>query len=53
MVREIQRAIEMEYEGAEGPTSVWICKPSEEPVYESRDLALEAFKNGHPHLIRW
>ena len=39
--------------GAEGPQSWWLITPEEadDTPYTSRDLALEAFENGHPHFI--
>lgn len=41
------------YNGAEGPTSVDYASPYDvEPnQYETNDLALEAFENGHPHVV--
>lgn len=39
------------YMDAEGPLSVYYVKPSELPESYSRDLALEAFENGHPHYV--
>ena len=38
---------------ADGPFNLSFCKPSvaEQVQYTSRDLALEAFENGHPHSI--
>ena len=47
----IEARINYEYDGAEGPTSVWIDTPIEQETRESRDLALEAFEDGHPHVI--
>lgn len=47
----LQARIEALYEGAEGPTSWWLCEPPARPEYSSRDLALEAFENGHPHVV--
>ena len=40
-----------EYDGAEGPMSVWIDTPANKVGYSSRDLALEAFEDGHPHSV--
>jgi hypothetical protein len=42
-----------EYAEAEGPLSVAFVKPSEvqDGFHESRDLALEAFEDGHPHCV--
>lgn len=39
------------YYWADGPTGVGYCKPSERPEIRSRDLAMEAFENGHPHVV--
>ena len=41
------------YEWADGPCHMGICKPSERPESYSRDLAMEAFENGHPHYISY
>lgn len=41
-----------EYHYADGPMRIWVARPSEEPERsESRDLALEAFEDGHPHVV--
>lgn len=41
--------------GAEGPQSWCLITPEEaaDTPYESRDLALEAFENGHPHYVTY
>ena len=40
------------YESAEGPVSVGYGKPSKHPIEShSRDLAAEAYENGHPHVV--
>lgn len=39
------------YEHAEGPCNVMIESPDVKVATESRDLALEAFENGHPHVV--
>ena len=39
------------YEDAEGPTSVYITHPDEMPERQERDLALEAYEDGHPHVV--
>lgn len=39
------------YYWADGPIHVGICKPSERPENHSRDLALEAYEDGHPHIV--
>ena len=45
-----QRALESAYEWADGPLHIWYDSPTEE-YSESRDLALEAFEEGHAHVI--
>lgn len=40
---------EGQYMGAEGPTSVYLVDEVDPP--ESRDLALEAFEDGHAHCV--
>lgn len=41
-------------EGLEGPDSHRFCDPAEiEPVYRTRDRAMEAYEDGHPHLVRF
>lgn len=47
----IDREIEGAYEWADGPMSVGVCKPSERPEAYSRDLAMEAFEDGHQHIV--
>ena len=39
------------YYWADGPMGIGYCKPSERPQSRSRDLALEAFEDGHPHVV--
>lgn len=48
-----QHRLHMLYEWAEGPVWMWPVKPDqiEEAEYGSRDLALEAFEDGHPHVV--
>ena len=36
---------------ADGPLGIGYCRPSERPESRSRDLALEAFEDGHPHIV--
>ena len=56
LVRAIPRLVEREleeiYNNAEGPV-YWISidTPEEKAEYVSRDLALEAFEDGHPHSV--
>lgn len=47
------RSIESAYEWADGPLSIWYERPSEgfENFNNSRDLALEAYEEGHPHVV--
>ena len=43
-------------EWLDGPESVWLEPPSWWPDgnhYASRDRALEAFEDGHPHRVTW
>lgn len=40
-------------EDAEGPTHWDLCRPSDAQPRTSRDLALEAFEDGHPHVIHY
>lgn len=47
----IERRINGIYDGAEGPTRVWLSSPMVRIESQSRDLALEAFEDGHPHSI--
>lgn len=39
------------YEWADGPCYLGLCRPSERPEGYSRDLALEAYEDGHPHIV--
>lgn len=50
----VEREIQGIYDAADGPVSVGLMKPSEAAACESisRDLALEAFEDGHPHCVR-
>lgn len=36
---------------ADGPLYVGLCRPDELPGNHSRDLALEAFEDGHAHVV--
>lgn len=49
----IQRWMDEQYSHAEGPESYWLVKPSEVDDYKekNRDLALEAFEDGHSHVL--
>lgn len=48
---QFQRQRDDMYEWADGPCNLSICRPSELPQNYSRDLALEAFEDGHPHIV--
>jgi len=39
------------YEWADGPCNLGIGEPVDEPENHSRDLALEAYEDGHPHVV--
>lgn len=54
-VYAVERFIERQYEWADGPLRLELASPSEceEVEYESRDLALEAFEDGHAHCIHY
>lgn len=39
------------YEWADGPMAVGFCRPDERPENYQRDLAMEAYEDGRPHLI--
>lgn len=46
-----ERCVNQIYENAEGPGSTWLSAPENKVEPEFRDLALEAFENGHPHVV--
>ena len=48
---EVSRAMDLEYDNAEGPGSCWLASPDDRPPSDSRDYALEAFEDGHPHSV--
>ncbi len=50
-VSAVERAMDRDFEWAEGPVRHWIQRPSDAFEAESRDRALEAFEDGHPHVI--
>jgi len=50
-VRDVEAALDDIYSGAEGPMSLWLDRPSARPPESHRDLALEAFEDGHPHVV--
>ena len=47
----IRHEIDGKYNWADGPMHCHVCKPSERPEAFSRDLAMEAYENGHPHIV--
>ena len=52
-IAEVDAWLERFYANAEGPQGHYIECPStaRKLVRSSRDLALEAFENGHPHVV--
>jgi len=46
-----QRLRDDTYAWADGPCCVSLCEPDQMPESYSRDLALEAFEDGHPHVV--
>ena len=48
---KLEKDAEHRYEWADGPMGVSYCRPDELPGNSSRDLALEAFEDGHPHVV--
>ena len=52
-VMAVQQAIDNRMEWVDGPTSFQLMTPADAATeqYTSRDLALEAYENGHPHHI--
>lgn len=51
--KAVEAHIEHTYEWADGPRAYYIERPSvaRRLMYSSRDLALEAFEDGHSHFI--
>ena len=51
--RSIMDHVQETYSWADGPCSYYLERPSvaDKLRYSSRDLALEAFEDGHPHYI--
>lgn len=49
----LERAIDQAYANAEGAISLRVMRPSEAASidYASRDLAAEAYENGHAHIV--
>ena len=50
-VQEFDALYEHESNWADGPFSLWVESPEREHEYHSRDLGMEAFEDGHPHVI--
>lgn len=48
---ELQRRRADQWRWADGPCWLAVCRPDELPESYSRDLALEAFEDGHPHCV--
>lgn len=47
-----EREVDEIYAWAEGPGTTWLESPATKPpAAEFRDLALEAFEDGHPHSV--
>jgi len=47
----VERAINAVYDNAEGRVNWWLASPSEAVERNERDHALEAFEEGHSHVI--
>lgn len=47
----VEKAIKDLYEGAEGPVGYYLAKPDAQIKETHRDLGMEAYENGHPHVI--
>lgn len=45
------RGMQKSYEYADGPMDLWFEAPGGEDFSESKDLALAAFEDGHPHVV--
>lgn len=50
-VMKLWREQESTYEWADGPCYVGFCSIEDRPNSRSRDLAMEAYENGHPHYV--
>lgn len=50
-VAEFDALYEHEHKWADGPFCLWVESPEVEREYHSRDLGMEAFENGHSHVI--
>lgn len=49
--KALAEAMERDFESAEGPMRHWLQRASDEFEPEFRDGALEAYEDGHPHII--
>lgn len=52
MVTYVAAFVDRLYQDAEGPLSWGLESPRFRPEIHVRDLGMEAFENGHPHVIR-
>lgn len=50
-VAAIESAMDRDFEWAEGPVRHWLERPSVDFEPEFRDRAMEAYEDGHPHVI--
>lgn len=50
-VKAFDELYEHTAEWADGPFHLWVESPERQPEHHSRDLALEAFEDGHPYSI--
>lgn len=49
-----QKQEDLHYQWLDGPETTWFGRPSTHaPSYTSRDRALEAYEDGHPHYVTW
>ena len=47
----VMRYLDNIFNNAEGPGNAWIHSPEDEVEPDHRDLILEAFEDGHPHVV--
>lgn len=52
-VKDVEEAFDDILNWADGPMSLWVDRPSAQYEVSHRDLALEAFEDGHPHVVCW
>ena len=50
-IHELDQFLDRLYDGAEGPVSWHIQAPSDPFEYSFRDLAAEAYEDGHAHVV--